>query len=247
MDQHDKRLATIRALLAKAEATQFPAEAEAFTAKASHLMAELSIEEAEVWASDPASRHTSKPSVSKLHIIRPYATQKAVLIHQVGAIFGCKTIRDAAPLPDGSITVWIVGFPAELELVETLVTSLMLQLTSAMLAIPHINSTAAQVAAWRRSFIMGFTEAVCERLRHDRQKEVDQRAGAPQTATTPMALVLAERDDLINQEFRSAFPHVRTSRVSSGTSATGRTAGAQAGQRADTGNRRVGQQRSLSR
>ena len=42
----DSRLATIRGLLAKAEATEFAAEAEAFTAKASELMARYSLDEA---------------------------------------------------------------------------------------------------------------------------------------------------------------------------------------------------------
>ena len=46
IDEGDSRLITIRNLLAKAEATSFPAEAEAFTAKASELMARYAIDEA---------------------------------------------------------------------------------------------------------------------------------------------------------------------------------------------------------
>ncbi len=57
----DARLTTIRNLLAKAEATTFPAEAEAFTAKATELMARHRIDEALVWARD--DRRTEVPLV----------------------------------------------------------------------------------------------------------------------------------------------------------------------------------------
>src|SRR5690606_31701227 len=51
----DRRLDTIRALLAKAEATDFPEEAEAFFAKASELISRWAIDEALLWAGADAS------------------------------------------------------------------------------------------------------------------------------------------------------------------------------------------------
>ena len=52
----DRRLATIRGLLAKAEATEFPEEAEAFFNKASELIARYAISEALIWASTSRGR-----------------------------------------------------------------------------------------------------------------------------------------------------------------------------------------------
>ena len=51
----DKRLATIRSLLAKAEATDYPEEAEAFFAKASELISRWAIDEAMIWAGEDRS------------------------------------------------------------------------------------------------------------------------------------------------------------------------------------------------
>ena len=50
MTDDDRRLSTIRALLAKAEATEYPDEAEAFFAKASELISRWAIDEAMLWA-----------------------------------------------------------------------------------------------------------------------------------------------------------------------------------------------------
>ena len=59
------------------------------------------------------------------------------------------------------------------------------------------------------------------------------------------ALVLAKRDAHVRSEFNKRFPYIRTSRVSMGSSAAGRSSGASAGARADLGGSRIGGRRSL--
>ena len=247
----DGRLATIRALLAKAEATTFAAEAEAFTAKASELMARYALDEAMVWATSPGDGGT--PTEIRLVIHRPFTAQKAVLVNAVANAYGCQALR-LGRIGDGNVEhMSVIGFPSDLSLVETLVTSLFLQLTSAMTApVPGpAGRPASQVAAWRRSFIMGFTATITERLLADRARATadtdrDRATGAATGANERSAqLVLRDRSAAVDDEFRQRYPRIRTSRVSSGTSEAGRRAGTTAGRTADLGARRLGRRHAL--
>ena len=107
-----RMLGRIRALLAKAESTDFPEEAEALTAKAQQLMAQHSIDEALLAAGAGSG---SEPGACRIGIDNPYEAPKAVLL-------------DAVAEANRSRSVWskdlgfctVVGFPADLEAVELL-------------------------------------------------------------------------------------------------------------------------------
>ena len=255
----DRRLATIRGLLAKAEATEFPEEAEAFFAKASELISRWAIDEAMLW--DGADRDgREQPDELQLIVHSPYLAQKAVLIGCVARANGCQAVRLVSGPGTGSEIVSIVGFPSDLRWVETLVTSLLVQLTSAMLARCPRGGSASSTASWRRSFIIGFAEEVSERLERDRAEaarvtaEEQARAAASDPSAQPgtapalsVALVLASREDEVRQDFRKRHPYVRSSWASSGRSATGRRAGQQAGREASLTRGSVGGRRSLGR
>ena len=258
----DRRLSTIRGLLAKAEATEFPEEAEAFFAKASELISRWAIDEAMLW--DGADRSgREQPDELQLIVHSPYLAQKAVLIGAVARANGCQAVRLVSGPGTGSEIVSIVGFPSDLRWVETLVTSLLVQLTSAMLARCPRGSSASASAAWRRSFIIGFAEEVGTRLERDRAAAAavaDADAAAASAAagassdespdaerSASVALVLASRADEVHEDFRRRHPYVRSSWASSGRSATGRRAGQQAGREASLTRGGVGGRRSLGR
>lgn len=249
----NSRLATIRALLAKAEATAFPEEAEAFTAKASELMARYAIDEAVVWSNQSVDGR-SQPVETRIEIHRPFLGQKALLVNEVATILGCRTVRFVGRRGDASETMSIVGFPTDLELVETLVTSLFLQLTSAMMAGSPPRSSPSSVAAWRRSFIVGFTSSVSTRLAADRATAVargEADRGIEHTADNDMgasnctSVVLADRGDAVTDEFQRIHPRTRQVRIGVGSSSAGHDAGSTAGRRADLGARRLRRQRAL--
>lgn len=253
----DKRLATIRGLLAKAEATDFPEEAEAFFAKASELISRWAIDEAMIWAgADRDGRE--QPDELQLVVHAPYLAQKAVLIGSVAGAHGCRAVRLVSGSGARSEVISVIGFPSELRWVETLTTSLLVQLTSAMLAGCPKGVSASESASWRRSFIVGFAEEVGTRLQRDRQTasaeasagpgSVDGSGPAPDSATAgSVALVLASRADEVDRDFRRRHPHVRSSWASSGRSATGRRAGRQAGREASLSRNGIGGRRSLGR
>ena len=247
----DRRLATIRGLLAKAEATDFPEEAEAFFAKASELISRWAIDEAMLWA---AGRDGGREQPDELQLVvhAPYLAQKAVLIGSVARAHGCRAVRLVSGPGNKSEVISIVGFPSELRWVETLATSLLVQLTSAMLAKAPRGVSASESASWRRSFIIGFAEEVATRLERDRESAVAERGPArssaqpeEQTAAPSVALVLASRQEEVDTDFRRRHPHVRSSWASSGRSATGRRAGRQAGRQASLTRNGIGGKRAL--
>ena len=251
MTEDDRRLSTIRALLAKAEATEYPDEAEAFFNKASELISRWAIDEAMLWAdADAAGRE--QPDELQLLLHAPYLPQKAVLVGAVATAHGCRAVRIVSPPGTGKEIISIVGFPTELRWVDTLVTSLLVQLTSAMLSRCPAGLTPSASASWRRSFIVGFAEEVGRRLEADRAAAAAERdaavrgsapAAAPGDGPSPApstALVLASRVDEVDSELRRRHPRLRSSWASSGRSASGRREGRAAGREASISRRGLG-------
>lgn len=256
----DRRLATIRGLLAKAEATDFPEEAEAFFAKASELISRWAIDEAMLWAGADSGRR-EQPDELQLVVHAPYLSQKAVLVGAVARAHGCRAVRIRSAAGSRSEVLSVVGFPSELRWVETLATSLLVQLTSAMLARCPRGVSASESASWRRSFIVGFADEVATRLERDRAAAAEQTsaaAGAPgagrqgagrdgERAGPSVAVVLASRQEEVDRDFQRRHPYVRSSWASSGRSAAGRLAGKQAGREASLSRNGIGGRRSLGR
>ncbi|MBU6215910.1 MAG: hypothetical protein KGR17_04840, partial [Acidobacteria bacterium] len=135
------------------------------------------------------------------------------------------------------------GFPSDLRWVDAMVTSLLVQLTTAMLDQSPQGVSSSTSAGWRRSFIVGFADSIAERLRRDRTARAESVSAESASGST--ALVLMERDQHVAGEFRRRFPHVRSSWASSGSSRSGAAAGRRAGQEASLARGSVGGVRSI--
>ncbi|HKY15903.1 MAG TPA: hypothetical protein VJM33_13345, partial [Microthrixaceae bacterium] len=186
------------------------------------------------------------PDSIVIELRRPYVAQQAVLVNEVAVAFGCRAVRFVDP---GSPfeRVSVVGFRSDLRLVESLVTSLLVQLATAMAEARPRTSSASATASWRRSFIAGFVDAIAARLtadRHDAAVEIIEHVDASRT-TVSAELVLRRREELVDDEFRRRHPWVRSARVGGGSSAHGRRSGEAAGEQADLQRRRVGGRRAL--
>ena len=228
------RLRKVRALLAKAEETDFPDEAATFLEKAAALVAKWELDEAMVWAGTPDAQR-SAPIAETIDVPPPYAARKSVLLGVVAEANGCRAIRVSTGA-DGH-RVALVGFAHDVEVTELLFSSLLVQMTRAMLADESFRRSASATAAWRRSFIIAFSERVNRRLQQARQ-----RAGADHDRTSgserpTAALVLADRSQRVDEEIKRRFPRLRSSYVSAGNSAAGARAGTRAGDRAELGGR----------
>lgn len=246
----DSTIRVIQKLLSRAEATDFEHERDACLSKVAELMTRHSMEEALLRAEvDDGARES--PTERLMVVPSPYAARKVSLFGAVGEHAGC-TVIDLGNDDTGARRVGAVGFPADLDRMEVLVTSLLVQLTRSMLSAPgRSRRTAGATAAWRRSFVSGFTWRVAERLheagRTERSGADDERSGAASAAGRPsVELALVERQDAVDEEVARRYPHLRTRRMDGGSSADGHRAGREAGNRAGIGEEALGATRELS-
>lgn len=219
----------VRALLDRAERTPFPAEAEAATRKALELMAAHHITEAMVGAS--RAGHGEAPALRSVHLERsPYVAVRTSLLAGIAAAFGVRTVYAVS---SSGRRVDLIGFPADLDAVELLYSSLLLQATIAVAAEPAPSSLST--VEWRRGFLAGFADRVAERLRTAVAVATSAADEATPAGTTSVAVVLADRTARVEDEIRRRYPHLGRGRPPSKVSAAALASGTAAGSRADLG------------
>lgn len=228
-DQND-RLRKVRALLAKAEETTFPDEAEAYLTKASTLIAKWELDEAMVWAQTPDAER-STPIATVIEIAAPYALHKSVLLGAVAQANGCKTIRTETSPKRHKLAV--IGFEHDVAITELLFSSLLVQMTRSMLADESRQHSAAATAQWRRSFIMAFSNRVGKRLQETRRSTGEEHDRNAHDSQPSAALVRIDRAARVDEEVSQKFPRLRDTYVSNGSSISGLLAGEQAGNQAE--------------
>ncbi|MFD6415877.1 DUF2786 domain-containing protein [Streptomyces sp. NPDC060194] len=219
----DPRMLTrIRALLAKAEATDYPEEAEALSAKAQELMARHTVDAARLDATRPTGE---TPAAIRVGVEPPYEDAKAILLAAVAEANHCRAVWNGAY---GFSTV--VGFEGDLEAVELLHTSLLVQATTAM-----ARGEAAQrrggrkrTKTFRQSFLLAYATRIGTRL-HDTAARTTEEAAADAPSLLP---ALAARDVAVTTSADRMFPRTTTSRVRGAYDEAGWTDGTTAADRA---------------
>ncbi len=191
-------LGKVRALLAKAESTTFDAEAEALTAKAQELMARHRIDRAVLEHDFHASR--TSPVGRRLAVDDPYAEAKALMLGEIAAANGCQSVWSKGL---GFSTAF--GFADELDAVEELFTSLLVQ---AAVALRRAGSKfdrdgRSRTTRFRRSFLVAFGMRIGQRLRDTVAATVTAADAETSVALVP---VLAERDAAAKRAASAAFP-----------------------------------------
>ena len=217
-----RTLARVRALLAKAESTDFEEEAEALTTKAQELIARHAI--AEALLHTPGD--VGQPSLRRVHLDDPYSDAKASLLSQIADANRCTAVHT----PDfGWVTVF--GYERDLDAVELLAASLLAQATSAMVRHgPRRDASGRSTTrSFRRSFLLGFALRIGERLRAATDGQVSAATAAQRGQLLP---VLAAREDQLRAARDAAFPNA-VSRRTSVSNATGWSAGQAAADLAD--------------
>lgn len=226
-------LAKIRALLAKAEdPAATPAEAEAFTGKAAEFMARYGIERAMLADADPGTDTIGEREIV-LHA--PYARDKRDLLVSIAHALGGHAINRQRGT---RISAALFGFDSDLDRVETLFTSLLVQAAHALAVtqVPWYDN----LAAFRRTWYAGYSDAVYRRLKAA-EEQARTRAGDEQPARGGRSteLVLIDRATQIEEAWKqhtAGLPRARGRQLSG----SGGVAGYRAGQRADLGGRKVG-------
>ncbi|MET9672019.1 DUF2786 domain-containing protein [Streptomyces sp. NPDC006482] len=213
-----RMLGRIRALLAKAEATGYPEEAEALTAKAQELMARHSLDEATLAAGAPSPE---TPGAIRIGVEPPYEQAKAILLDAVAAANHCRAVWNESY---GFSTV--VGFEADLDPVELLYTSLLVQGTAAMTRAEAEQRAGGRkrTKAFRQSFLLAYANRLGSRL-----SATSRRVAAEAPTLLP---ALASRDLAVTSRTDELFPETRATRVRAAWDEEGWNHGATAADRA---------------
>lgn len=204
---HTAQLEKVRALLAKAESTGFDAEAEALTAKAQELISRYSLERL-LEEADDAHGGSRGPEVTfrRLWLDSPYVLAKASLVHEVAAANRCHSVVSEKL---GFCTV--VGDPMDLDAVELLLTSLLVQATSALLR--HGQQVdgwgVSRTRSFRQSFLVAFASRIGERLRGAADDAV--RESGQEERLLP---VLHDQEARVAETFEALFPSAVTKETS---------------------------------
>ncbi len=192
----EKMLAKVRALLAKAESTQFPEEAEALSAKAQELMSRYALHQA-VLDHDRGRRPVA--TARRLWMDAPYAGAKAHLVHAVAGANRCRSVwREAL----GVVT--LLGAETDLDVVELLTTSLLVQANRAMLAAGRQigRDGVSRTRSFRQSFLVAYATRIGERL------ATADTAAASAEGEARLLPVLAARSRAADDLTAELFPQV---------------------------------------
>ena len=224
---NENLLRKIRALLTQAEdPAATPAEAEAFSAKAQEMMVRYSIDQALVDAEKPGTRET--PVLRVFPMEEGYTKPKMYLLAGIAGAFSTNVVRHES---GGTATLHIIGFQSDLNLIDTLYTSLLLQ------GMRALNRERRSDRSFRTSFWYGFAQRASQRA-EDTHKRVTEEVTNHEAGT---ALVLVERKSEV-AEF--AADHYRGRRLGKVAGPqvrdhSGYARGTEAANRADLGGARI--------
>lgn len=175
------------------------------------------------------------PSVTgrRLWLDNPYLAPKSLLVSEVAAANRSRAVSDELL---GFVTV--LGDDVDVEIVELLTTSLLVQATRAMLGVATTRPTGrgpSRTRSFRHAFLLSYATRIGERLR-------ETAADSVASAGTALVPVLADRARAIDERFDDLFTQT-VSRSFSVGNAEGWGAGRAAADRAElgTGRRAVGQ------
>jgi hypothetical protein len=206
-----RMLSRIRALLAKAESTEFAQEAEALSGRAQELMAKYSIDHA-LLAAETGQPET--PGGRRIAVDNPYEAPKATLLQTVAQANRCRVVWSREL---GLVTV--IGFPADLDAVELLFTSLLVQANTAMLRAGGKQDAygRSRTRAFRTSFLVSYAIRIGERLSEaaghaEREAVAEQRAAASPGGGTDLVPFLAARHQAVDDAMEEMFAAAKLTR-----------------------------------
>jgi hypothetical protein len=208
-EANERILSKVRALLAKAESTEFAEEAEALSARAQELMTKYSIDHALLAAQ--AGRR-DEPAGRRVAVDAPYEVAKASLLGAVAKANRCRTV-----LYERLGTSAVIGFGADLDAVELLFTSLLVQANSAMLraGAKRDRHGRSRTRAFRQSFLVAYAVRIGERLAGVAD-EAERRAAAEAPGRSLLPVLAARNeavDEAVDAMFGDSLTHARAARV----------------------------------
>lgn len=215
----------VRKLLAMAEGTDNPNEADAFSRKAAELIAQYRIDPDRLRSDDPGDLDVLEITVGR----GAYVRGRLALLGAVGASNGCKVVYEVRA--HGTVAL-VAGYRTDLGSVELLYHSLHAQAASRMAA--ERRATPAATQQWRRSFLFGYADEVRSML-HRSADDAQRRLDRPESVLP----ALRARDERVDEFASQRFGRIVSARPAKAPTASGWEAGREAASRADLGRPRV--------
>jgi hypothetical protein len=243
--QNDPQLNRVRGLLDTAESLSKQGNheaAETYRNKAIELMTRYGIDHAMAEAAKKDGT-PEKPERIRINIPDPYSRDKGGLLHHVARGLGCKSIR----ITGKAKYCDVIGFKSDLERVELLYTSLLLQAFGELAKVKSEDvipayrwMTSGERRAARTTFnkawLVGFAQTVGDRLFEATQRARQQYETEHSTSTE---LVLVDRATRVTALYEELHPNARaTARRLSSWAGMGH--GNAAGMRANIGTTGLG-------
>lgn len=221
----------VRALLAKAESTPYPAEAEALLAKAQELITRHAIDTAEL--SGPCRRVGHETITFE----GSYSQERTQIWNAVARANRCMLIMLRAHRGRSVQALTLIGSAEDRELTRLLSVSLE---TQALARLPHPRSHTerSDIVRLRRSFLLGFAHQVANRLEAAVASTHEAAAGCGLPAVT-------DRFDELESYARANFEFSWSGPSRSRIDGAGYDAGRRHATRADLGQPRVGSRGAL--
>jgi hypothetical protein len=205
MLDHDALLARVRKLLAKAEDPAVTeAEAESYNTKAAQLIARYGIDRAMLAAADTG---TDEITTIKISLDNPYSRDKAGLLTNIAHPLRCRALLHRWGQTVTAVTVF--GFRSDLERVELLFTSLLLQATTQLTRVRPVSTVRGEsLSAYRRTWLHGFAGAVHVRLQRSEDHATrEHRTSGPGGQSAE--LVLRDRNTLVKDAYDEQFGNLQ--------------------------------------
>jgi hypothetical protein len=213
----ESKIELVRKLLAKAESTDSAPEREALNERASELIAVYGIEEAML--SDAVKDQVTDTS---FELPSPYALDWRGLMWAITSPLRVRAISTRRWRNGHAVhSMRLFGYKNDIAYAEILFTSLRNQALAGMSDV--IGSSGGSTTSDRKTYIMGFSAAVKTRLRaKERAAELAQEAqeraakdaalleGNFSAGSPGVALVLANRNDKVDEAVSAVYPEVRT-------------------------------------
>lgn len=221
----------IRALLDKAENTEYTYERDAFTAKAMSLMAAHQITEAMIDAAGNVEDRRGKLTERQILLgAGPYVRARLRLLDVVGKSNCCRLVTYVTF--NGRVAT-LNGFESDIDRAEMLYTSLLVQAVNEAnrMEIP----SGLKTVAVRRSFLFGFATEVETRLRAARTEAATEFETEVSADSPSVALVLADRDAQVSDFMHRRYGKLHSLGASAPISTQGFAHGRAAGARANLG------------
>ncbi|ALV45012.1 hypothetical protein MB46_05330 [Arthrobacter alpinus] len=226
-----KTLKLITALLAKAENTPFPAEAQAFQEHAERLMVRYGIEQATIDAEAGRAGKPQEPmSEERFELTGAYRVGQARGFTAIALAFS--TVRVLHATGSSKKILYLIGAESDVEQIVRLFNSLQVQLAAAMQTWwlnypykPYLSTHEKTLE--RRQFQLGFLTTVADRI--EALYNLESVQGAPGNE-----LVLTGRRERADDHVKLLHPALRNARpqpISHGSS-TAHAAGSYAGTQA---------------